>query len=243
MSRTVVTFNGTDLTALYAVSDLRTSLLPRDVSTQSVSGRDGEIFTGIRHASRTITLTFTVLDSSITARQQAARVLAATLAVDEPKPLSISIDSGLYYLAIPSSDGDAARFYNANQFDVTFLCADPIAYGESKSVEVPSGGSLTFTVGGTYPTKPVITGPSVVRNSSLGGWRLRLDSRDYVLVPISSGTARSLSIDCVNRVVLLAGAVSVLSPDSDWLVFEPGEHTLVMTGTGKATVTYKERWV
>lgn len=243
MSRTVVTFNGVDLTALYAVSDLRTSLLPRDISTESVSGRDGEAFTGVRHDTRTITLTLTVRDRSITARQAAARVLAATLAVDEPKPLSISIDSGLYYLAIPSSDGDASRYYNATQFDVTFLCVDPIAYGEEVSVYVGSGGSKTFTVGGTYPTKPVIVGTSIQRNASIGGWKLTLDSTEYVFVPISSATARSLSIDCEKRVVLLAGVVTVLSPDSDWLVIEPGEHTLAMTGTGGVTVTYRERWV
>lgn len=243
MSRTVVTFNGTDLTALYAVSDLRTSLLPRDVSTESVSGRDGEVFTGIRHATRTITLTLTVRDRSITARQMAARILAATLAVNEPKPLSISIDSGLYYLAIPSSDGDATRHYTMTQFEVTFLCADPIAYGETKAFEILNGGSKTFTVGGTYPTKPVIAGASVTRNSSLGGWKMTLDSTDYVFVPIGSDLARSLSIDCEKRVVRLAGVVVVLSPDSDWFVLEPGEHTLAMTGGGDVTVTYKERWV
>ena len=39
------------------------------------------------------------------------------------------------------------------------------------------------------------------------------------------------------------GSVTLLRPEADWLVLEPGTHTLAMTGTGAATVTFEERWL
>ena len=36
----------------------------------------------------------------------------------------------------------------------------------------------------------------------------------------------------------------MITTDSDWLVLEPGTHTLAIdNGTGAATVTFVERWL
>lgn len=244
MSRTVVTFNGHVLTQNYYVSDLRTSLLPRNIETLDVPGRNGSLFAGVTHAQRTITLRLTAVSKSITARQAAARALAAILAVDEPKPLQISIDDGLYYMAIPQSSDDATRWANATQFEVTFECPDPVAYGQERTVTVPSGGSVTFTVGGTYPTMPTISASAAKNNSGIGGWRVRLEDGSYIFATIPSGvTSAPVIADCEARTLKVNGNTALLVPAADWLVLEPGEHTLTMTGTGAATVTFNERWL
>ena len=244
MSRTVVTFNGHVLTQNYYVSDLRTSLLPRNIETLDVPGRNGSLFAGVTHAQRTITLRLTTMNKSITARQAAARALAAILAVDEPKPLQISIDDGLYYMAIPQSGDDATRWVNATQFEVTFECPDPVAYGQERTVTVPSGGSVTFTVGGTYPTMPTISASAAKKNSGIGGWRVALEDGSYIFATIPSGvTSAPVIADCEARTLKVNGNTALLIPAADWLVLEPGEHTLTMTGTGAATVTYNERWL
>lgn len=243
MRRTQVIFNGFDLTRHYHVSNLGVSLLPRSIKTVEVPGRDGVLCMGATTAARTITMTLTVMAKAIEDRQAASRMLAAILDVDEPKPLALSIDNGLYYMAIPNADAEGNRYRNATSFEVSFLVPDAAAYGAEKTVTVPSGGSVTFEVGGTYPTMPVVSAPSA-KNGSGGYWRLRMEDGSYLLATIPSGVSTAPVIaDCERRTLSVNGSTALLVPDADWLVFEPGEHTIEMTGTGAATVTFCERWL
>ncbi len=238
MSRTTVTFNGTDLTAAYVASNLKVSLLPRTLGGVDVPGRDGRLYTGARMAAKTITMTLTVRDTTPAGRQAAARALAAALAVSEPKPLAISHDGGLYWMAIPSSDSDGRRYLAATSFEVRFTAYDPVMRGTQRTVSVPSGGSLALTVGGTYPTMPTITANAT---PSGGVWKLQKEDGSYLSIALPA--RRAIVCDCEARTLTVAGDVWPLAPDADWLVLEPGSHTLAMTGTGAATVTYTERWL
>lgn len=239
--RTTVTFDGVDLTALGFVGEYRAPLLPREIYREQVAGRDGDVFLGARYSAKTITLRLTVRAQDPAERQRAVRVLAAVLAVDEPKPLVLSIDGGLYHRAIPTSNGDGTRYLNHTSFDVDFEVLDPAAYGETRTVTVPSGGSVTFEVGGTYQTMPIVVATQAKNDASAGRWKLILDGGDYLIANVAS--AARLEADCYARTLKVAGATRVLELDGDWLVLTPGTHELVMTGTGAATVTYPERWI
>lgn len=247
MSRTTVTFNGHDLTADYDVSDLRNSLLPRTLETIDVPGRGGALFTGVRMAQRTITLTLTAKGGTIAERQEAARALAGILAVKEPAPLAISIDGGIYYMAVPISEDEGTRYSNALSFEVTFECPDPVAYGAEKTLTVPTTGSLTFEVKGTHATMPEVT-CEVTPTAANQTWLLTLGDGTYLSYVVPYGTAGvtyTIKADCERRVLTLDGATKLLVPDADWLVLEPGTHTLTLGGTvpkGAATVKYRERW-
>lgn len=242
--RTTVTFDGFELTAAYRVSDLRTSLLPQSLGSVDVPGRDGSLYTGSRLSSRTITLTLTTMAKSVEERQDAARELAAALAVDEPKPLAISIDGGLYWLAMPTSTADGERFLNATRFEVEFTAFDPVMYGVERTVTVPSGGSVSFLVGGTYPTMPVVSAPSAKNDSATGNWQLWLDDTDHLVATIPAGVSTAPVVaDCAARTLRVNDSLALLVPSADWLVLTPGEHELEMVGTGAATVTYVERWL
>lgn len=242
--RTTVTFNGVALTDLYNVSELKTSLLPRRIGTVTVPGMNGVMHTGTTLAERRIRLKLTAKASTQEGLQQAARALAAILNVDEPKPLAISIDGGLYYMAIPSVDSDTRRWRHHQCYDVEFRCVDPVAYGEEHTVNVPVSGTVTFEVGGTYPTMPTVNAPRVQATSGTDGtWGLSLDDGTRMRVPLPSTVTHAVTIDCQSRLVTCDGAVTMIEPASDWLVLAPGEHTVEMLGAGTATLSYVERWV
>ena len=248
MSRTVVTFNGVTLTNSFKVSDLRNALLPRNIKTAEVAGRDGTLFTGVTLAPRSIGLTLTVIDQSMAGRQAAARTLASALAVSEPKPLSLSVDGGLYYMAIPVAEADGAQFVNAVRYEVIFECPDPVAYGEEKTVVVPSGGSKTIAVGGTYPTKPLVT-TQLTCSADDQYWMLS-DSADgylsYAMDYTGTTVTHDLAADCEKRILTLDSNAVLLAPSADWLELTPGAHTLTLSGsygTHDTTIKYRERWL
>lgn len=247
MSRTTVTFDGHDLTANYHVSNLRVALLPRDISSVNIPGMDGARFTGAQLAAKDITLTLTAMGSTLAARQTAARTLASYLAVDEPKPLAISVDGGLYYMAIPTSESEASIYRNATRFDVIFRALDPVMYGEEKTVSLTNSSNKTFDVGGTYQTMPAITSSDAKGRSSSAQYVQINDaiSGEYIRVPVPYGDdTHTVTIDCAKRTASVDGATVGIDLSSDWLTLKPGSNTLRrIYGSGTFAVTYRERWL
>lgn len=240
MSRTVVTFDDVDLTSMCVVSGWTTALLPVDVHTQAVPGRNGSIYTGQSMGQREIKVTLALLGDTPAERSDMARSIAQALTVDEPRPLCCSIENGLWHYAVPTSTADLKRNVGSNVYDVTFVAPDPIAYGEERSVEVPSGGTVTFEVGGTYPTMPTITAVGAAVGSIR--WRLLHGSEYMDVSPYGNLTVH---IDCENRSLMVGTNAQMLPRTSDWFVFEPGENTVQMAdGTAEScTITWRERWL
>lgn len=243
---TVVTFNGTNLTDLYRVSDLRTSLLPRNVGTLEVPGMDGAAFTGVTMAPRTITLTLTVREDTAIAREEAARTLAATLAVDEPKRLHVSTYGVPYWMAIPTQESDAARYLNATSFDVDFIAPDPVMYGMGR---IAAGSSSpSFTVGGTYPTAIGVSVPRATGDAN-GIWRARFDTGEYIQVDLGDSAEHAIRYMADERTLTVDGENVMLPMETDWAILEPGDHRLTIEAGGAAggmiavNVSYTERWL
>lgn len=239
-TRTTVTFGGQDLTADYVVSDLRRPLLPREVGVVEVPGMDGETFTGARMTGRTVTMALTAMGSGVAAREAAARRLAAILAVDEPQPLAVSVDGGLALMCVPASGSDSQRFVNAETFEVAFQSVEPAYRGASRTATVPSGGTLTLQVGGTYPTMPTVRATAAAPSG--GYWGLTVDGTQVMRAQLASGS-HSVVADCERRTLTVDGVTALLPPASDWLELAPGSHSIAMTGTGAATVQFEERWL
>ena len=243
MSRTKVYFDGYELTSLCRVSNLREPLLTRRVDTIDVPGRDGSLLTGVSLGERSQTVTISLMGRNIEERRAAGRTLAKILAVKDARPFALSIDRGLYHMAIPIADTDGLIAGNATQYDVTFRCLDPVAYGEERTVTVPSGGSVSFLVGGSYPTMPMVS-VAAAANAANGYWRLSLDDGEYLQTKIPSGVSTApVEFDCAGRVLKVSGDVKMLYKLANWLVLEPGRHTLTMTGSGDAVVKFVERWL
>lgn len=256
-TRTTVTFNGVSLTSLYIVSGWHTPLLARDFDTVDIAGLDGQRFLGATLSPRTITLSLTVRGRTLEEREEAARVLAATLAVDEPKPLSASFMDGRYYLAIPKSDSSLTRFVNADTFEVQFLVPDPVAYGDLVTIDVPDVSRYYyFDVGGNYPTLPTVV-MDLTRQSTSGDSYLTFsvgntgDSRmthiDLTDVMGPSETSAHLTVDSQARRYTSGNTLKMLPLAGDWPVMGPGSSSYGAFGrlncSGSGTITYRERWL
>lgn len=169
-------------------------------------------------------------------------MVAALLRSDGPAPLSLA--PGIYRLAVLQGATDLEFNTYSAHANLTFLCPDPVAYGNERSVTVPSGGSATFAVGGTYPTKPAISAAQAVRDGSALVWGLRLDDADQLQVATGSASAKPVALDCQARTCTVDGSVALPTLASDWFELSPGTHTIANNkGSGACTVTFRERWV
>lgn len=246
MSRTTVTFNGYDLTANYHVANLKVSLLPREILSTQVPGMDGAHFSGVTLSPKDITLTLTCKASTMTARETSARTLAGVLNVSEPKALSISVEDGRYWLAIPTSDSDAIYYANHTSFDVTFRALDPVMYGATKTVTLSNSTAQSVTIGGTYPTQPTITSSNCYGASSSNKY-IKVSNEttsEYIQIPCEYSGTHSLEVDCAKRYAKVDGSTVGITMDSDWLSFTPGTIALKRAlGSGTFTLTYQERWL
>lgn len=236
-----VTFDGIVLSDMYTVL-VKRGLSSHEVTYESIPGRDGVVVTSSELMPPELSLVFVIGPSGDA--PAAVRELSAILDVREPKELYIGEDGGLCYMAMPSGSRTWRRVPSSSSVEVPFLVVDAVMYGKERSATVPSGGSVTFVVGGTYPTRPRVQASAAVRNSSSGKWGVKLDGGDYIRVAFGSNTSRTVDIDCQSRTVKVAGVTDIITLDSDWLELPPGEHTLQMDqGTGAATVTWRERWL
>ena len=238
-----LTFNGHDLTTDFICGEPKRSII-KATPTLREKSTDGSVFAGLRFESSTISFRITTRASTATLRREAFSKLGGWLDVDEPKQLVLPETPTWYWLAVPDGSFDIEQYVDADSAMLTFVLVDPVAYGIEKTVNVSSGGSATFTVEGTYPTKPTITASSAVRNSTALVWGLKLDNADFVHVATGSSSSRAVAIDCDKRTCTVASSASLITLDSDWLEFTPGSHTLAMDyGTGAAVVKYRERWM
>lgn len=237
---TTVTFGGWELTEHFIVSDLVRSYLPRSASMVKVDGRDGELFRSVSLDRLEISMTATYVGDP-ESRSDALRELALHLNTYEPERLEISDDGGKYYMAV-ASGGSVERYIGAETVELTFIVPDPAMYGDEVTVTVPSGGSVTFEVGGNSATKPSISASAASMDSS-GFWGVRLDGGDYVHIEHSVSPV-SVECDCAKRTLKISGQSALPTLTSDWLILTPGEHTISNDlGTGASEITYVERWL
>ena len=237
-------FDGIDYGNVLEVASVKMGALPPTLpDMRYAAGMDGGYLAGNRLQPLEITVKARLATDTIDDReiQQRWAEAVATMRTDGPRPLSLT--EGRYWLAVLADESPLDfKTYSATA-ELTFVCPDPVAYGIERTVTVPSGGSVTFNVGGSYPAKPKIAA-AAVRNSTSLVWGIRLDNADYIHVATGNASARNVALDCQARTCTVAGAVSLPTLDSDWLELAPGTHTLSMdNGTGAATVSYRERWL
>ena len=235
-------YDGHELDQLFIVGEPEFNLHNSQPDYRQVSGRDGSYVSDVTLGNSTVSVTLSLVGSD-TERRSKLSTLGHWLRVDSPRKLVLPNMPNVYFLAVPDGEFSTTRGVDGEHGKLTFVIVEPAGYGTERTITVPSGGSVTFSVGGTYPTKPVITA-TATRDATSLVWGVRLDSADFVHVPTGVAAAREVEVDCENRTCLVNDIASMVTLNSNWLEFEPGEHTLTMDyGTGVATVTYVERWL
>lgn len=242
---TTFIYNGHDLADILDVAKIEMpAMAPAAPTVRDVPGMDGAAYCGTRMEPMEIRVRARLATCSTEPaeiQRQWARV-AALLRSDEPAPLTLA--PGLYRMAVLQGATDLEFYSYSAIAELSFLCPDPVAYGDERTVTVPSGGSATFNVGGTYPAKPVIEAASAVRDGSSLVWGVRLDAGDVLQVATGSESARKVVLDCAARTCAVAGATALPTLASDWFELAPGDHTIENhLGSGACTVAFRERWV
>ena len=126
---------------------------------------------------------------------------------------------------------------------MTFTLVDPVAYGDTQTAALPSGGSVSINVNGTAPTYLNVVAASAVRNISAQVWGVKVDNADFIHVATGSSSSRKVEIYSEERICKVANALTLPTLDSDWIKLNPGTHTIAMDyGTGAATLSWVERW-
>lgn len=238
-----VTFDGNVLSDKYRVL-VKRGIPYREAQVDTVPGMDGNTVRAGDYAPMKLSLVFVLGPCGNVEMMRRMRGLMADLDVDTPRKLELGEDGGLWCMAMPAGERDWNRHITSGSVEVPFAVVDAAMYGREMSVTVPSGGSVEFIVGGTYPSRPRISAASAVRDSSSLVWGLRLDDGDFMHVETGSPSGRKVEIDCSARTMSIADVSAIPTLDSDWLALKPGNHELAMdNGTGAATVKWFERWL
>ena len=240
--RWTVLFDGHDLSDVVDVGVPNMDALASSVSYETVPGRNGKVVTERKWDARDVEFEIYV-HGDPEERREAVSVLAMWLDVSEAKRLVLPDWPDRAYMAIQDGKVSPSRLVEDEVGTLRFTITDPVAYGRTHSATVPSGGSVTLHVGGTYKTSPRIRG-TVTRDASSECWGVRLDEGKYLRVETGAAGPVAVELDCDGCTCTVAGATTLPTLESDWLELEPGEHVLENDlGSGSVTVEWEERWL
>ena len=214
-------------------------------STQEVPGRAGAVFLGGSLEPLVVVAHCTLKREYEGAWDGLRDTLAAAFCSTAEKDLTLPDEGGRVRKAVSSFTSVVTEPVTSPvEFDITFTDYRVAATGTSKTVSVPSGSTVTFSVGGTLPPALQILATSAVRNASTGLWGLTFDNVYTVHVETGSASARRVEIDCDKRICKVAGALSMIKLDGVWPELGPGTHSVrIDQGTGTAVLTLHERWL
>lgn len=240
MSRSIV-YNGTDFSPWTTAEVSLPAAHGVAVEAAEVPGRPGAVLVGASVPPKPIGVRlFLDLEDDCDAEDlsEARHALAAALASTEGAELELPGEPGLSYRDVFCTDSsDWSHLFEDGSCELAFLALDPVAWGE----EVASSTN-TLTLGGTWPSFPVLTGTASAA-SALGfaeGPGLRWMS---VIGPFEGG--EQVVVDCgAGRVTVDGEAVDAdVQLGSDFFALVPGSHSLVVAGFSSWTVACCERWL
>lgn len=152
-------------------------------------------------------------------------------------------EPGLAYRpALCADAGSWDALFEDGSCELTFLCLDPVAWGEERIVQGEGAGTSFFDLGGTWRTWPRVEataaeGEFVEFRDLVGGREVRVE-REF-----SGG--EEVVVDCASDRAWVDGAPAdadvVLESDFFWL--EPGECSVGFFGVEGFQMTFDERWL
>lgn len=130
-------FNGQTLPEYVKVNDIRDSLLPTvSQNTLKVKSRDGLVDYGNEIDARQIEMDITILASDEADLRSKAREFGEWLYTEEAVELEILTEPDVYYKAKITGESTLNEVLNVGQGTITFICTDPFAYGETRTMGI-----------------------------------------------------------------------------------------------------------
>lgn len=239
-----VIYDGVDLAERFTCIGVVRPLPIPTPRSETLSGSSRLFFRGMDIVPPAITFRLVSVEETAEGRRDALRWLASTLLVQQPVMLSFSDEPDMAYKVIPDGEAAIVEHVSSGCVDVTLRCVESAAYGEHRSA-TSSGGVLSITVGGNWPTSLRLTAVNVSRQSSSDyRWGVSLDGESVAFVEIPTSSPSRVVIDTESRHATVNDVTAQLTLQSDWLDVDAGTHSIVRSkGTGNFTVEWDERWV
>ena len=152
-------FNGIDFSTKVKLNDgiSGRGLMTSAVNSINIPRRAGSVYGGKKYEERTITVPFTIAGTDGNDLRDKLEELAMLLHTDKPAPLIFSDEPDRTYFAVAlGANDDTDVTYRHSQGTITFLCNDPIKYGDEVTSTFTDGATV-INNGGSLPTRPIIT--------------------------------------------------------------------------------------
>lgn len=231
MARYNISFDGEVMPSFMSVVSVTNSILPSITqNTTTIPYRIGEYCYGTEIGTRKIEVEVIIFADKAEKLPLYTREVARWLMHREPKKLVLGDMVGYYYNAIFTGDSALEELSKIGRATLTFMCYDPLLYGEESITSYPAGGSLNVENLGTAPTYPVVT---MTAKRNLSEFNL-VSGNEYVSVGKGMGVQdkpidrdpyvlneRFVSLNKWTQAPSMVGdGVSIDMAKSDWEIYE-----------------------
>lgn len=232
-----IEFDGNDLSPYLLVTDVKRQVVPKRRITQTqVPGMDGALVSSVELDAIEVTVSGCITRRLMYDVTEARKALAACLKSFEPAPLVLPDDPTTYLMALYEGGAELSKPAYVPDVELTFLCANPVSYGQHRSIEV--NGTKRVRVGGSYPARPVVT----VKPPSGSQWQItNVGTGEYVRVLSSFNGSQTVVLDMGLERCTINGTDHAVDITSDFFSID-GDALLMVSG-GTATVEWDERWL
>lgn len=233
----MILFNGVDLTETMPVKidEIMVSPIALNPVARQRAIQFGAEFVRMGGGTRTVTITFAMLELNRAERERQMQVLRdwANIGKEYTLELPEFVNKHLE-CAVTSLPDHSYRKWWENKLKLVFTCFDNPYWTSNDLIEVPCGN--VFSIGGSAPPLMTIETRRTVKQTNQT-YSNGTDSMTFTQIP-----AGNMVID-LNKQTAAIGNVSIMNyynPLSTWIVPKVGANQII-TGTG--TVKYRERWL
>lgn len=235
--RQLFSYGGHDLTPHITVTGVTRSIAPtRKIERTEIPGMAGELARPSGFEATEITVTGHLTSQSIDGTSDLRRILAQMLVSDGQQKLILPDEPTKYMMALYKGGAELSRGSKRPKVGLSFLCPDPVAYGEHRTQQV--SGTQYVDAGGTYPASPVIT----VKPPSGSYWQVtNVATGEYVRVDASFNGSQTVVLDFALGRCAINGSDARVNIASDFFKLSGVQQVKVSSGT--ATIEWDERWL
>lgn len=233
----MIIYNGVDLTETIPVQieDIMVSPIQLNPVARYRTIQFGADFIRMGGGSRTVTITFALLEADKTEREKAMQALRDWASIGAEHTLELpEFDNRHLECAVTMLPDHSYRKWYENKLKLQFTCYNNPYWTSNDLVEVPCG--TLFSIGGS--AQPLMSierrGSSPLSNQTYSNGNA---SMTFTTIP-----AGNLTID-LNRQTAAIGGTSIMryyTPTSTWIVPAIGANQRI---NGVGTIRYRERWV
>lgn len=229
-------FNGVNLSEYFKIRDIRKSLLPRITNVlKEIPGKAGSRYLKDKLQPLIISIDIEIKDKS--KLEDKMNYIKTFLYTKDLKRLRI-LDK--YYFAKLDGSTDLEKILYYRNTTLNFLCPDPIAYGETKTIDITN--SPTILNEGTHETTGTIT---VEITEDVSNLNVTLQNTgEFIYLEHDFVVGDLILIDLEEEIAYKNG-YSIMQDcylESDFFKIPTGELTITVSN-GNATLEFIERWL